>query len=107
MVVLPPPPLLLLALTSWGQHCIRVCLCVSRHTPSAPCCTAPRHCSCAGVALGLVLLFFTGFFTHMSKNVQAAIIMVGVLRLFDYKECAFLYRVREWGCMDVLGMPSP
>ncbi|KAL4440432.1 hypothetical protein ABPG75_003433 [Micractinium tetrahymenae] len=46
-----------------------------------------------GVLLALTLVFLTPFFTHMSKNVQGAIIITGVLGLFDWREGAFLYRV--------------
>lgn len=40
------------------------------------------------------LLYITPLFTHMSKNAQAAIIIVGVLGLLDWRECVFLYQVR-------------
>ncbi|GAB4816018.1 hypothetical protein N2152v2_003064 [Parachlorella kessleri] len=59
----------------------------------------PLASGVCGAVLALTLLFCTGLFTHMSKNVQGAIILVGVLRLFDGKECAFLYRVNKPDCV--------
>ena len=43
----------------------------------------------------LVLLCLTGVFTNMSRNVQGAIIIVGVLGLFDYEEFIYLYRINK------------
>lgn len=47
---------------------------------------------CGGVLL-LTLLFATPLFQHLSKNTQGAIIIVGVLGLFDLQTGAFLWRV--------------
>ena len=41
----------------------------------------------------LTLLFATPLFQHLSKNTQGAIIIVGVLGLFDLRAGAFLWRV--------------
>ena len=34
-------------------------------------------------------------FKNMSQNVQGAIIIVGVLQLFDYGECLYLWRINK------------
>lgn len=47
---------------------------------------------CGGVLL-ITLLFATPLFQHLSKNTQGAIIIVGVLGLFDLRAGAFLWRV--------------
>lgn len=47
---------------------------------------------CGGVLL-LTLLFATPLFQHLSKNTQGAIIIVGVLGLFDLRAGAFLWKV--------------
>lgn len=46
-----------------------------------------------GLVVMLVLLFLTPVFEHMSQNTQGAIVIVGVLQLFDYEECIYLFRV--------------
>lgn len=46
-----------------------------------------------GIVLMIVLLCLTPVFKNMSKNVQAAIIIVGVLQLVDYEEFFYLLRV--------------
>lgn len=56
---------------------------------------SPHPPAPSGLLLALTLLFLTPLFTHMSKNVQGAIIIVGVLSLFDWRECVFLFRVSE------------
>ena len=43
----------------------------------------------------LVLLVLTSVFTNMSQNVQGAIIIVGVLQLFDYAEFFHLWRISK------------
>ncbi|KAL6784552.1 SULTR1A [Auxenochlorella protothecoides x Auxenochlorella symbiontica] len=45
--------------------------------------------------LMLTLLVLTPIFTNMSANVQGAIIIVGVLGLFDYSEFLYLYKVNK------------
>lgn len=41
--------------------------------------------------VALTLLFFTSVFYHLPKSVLAAIILLAVLSLFDYKEAKFLW----------------
>uniref|UniRef100_A0A1D2AAL6 STAS domain-containing protein n=1 Tax=Auxenochlorella protothecoides TaxID=3075 RepID=A0A1D2AAL6_AUXPR len=48
-----------------------------------------------GGVLLAVLAWLTPLFTHMSANVQGAIIIVGVLGLFDYSEFLYLYKVNK------------
>ncbi|KAI7844027.1 hypothetical protein COHA_002367 [Chlorella ohadii] len=49
---------------------------------------------CGGVLL-LTLLFATPLFQHLSKSTQGAIIIVGVLGLFDLQAGTFLWRVNR------------
>ncbi|PRW61574.1 sulfate transporter [Chlorella sorokiniana] len=49
---------------------------------------------CGGVLL-LTLLFATPLFQHLSKNTQGAIIIVGVLGLFDLRAGAYLWKVNR------------
>lgn len=46
----------------------------------------------AAVVVGLTLLFFTPLFYYLPKTILAAIIIVAVLRLIDFKEAKFLWR---------------
>ena len=48
-----------------------------------------------GLTIMVVLLCLTSVFTNMSQNVQGAIIIVGVLQLFDYKEFIALWRINK------------
>lgn len=59
----------------------------------------PLHIGVCGGVLLLTLLFATPLFQHLSKNTQGAIIIVGVLGLFDLRAGAFLWRVssKHWG----------
>jgi sulfate transporter 4 len=48
-----------------------------------------------GISVMLTLLFLTPVFTHMSKNVQGAIIIVGVLGLFQWEDFFLCWRVSK------------
>jgi sulfate transporter 4 len=48
-----------------------------------------------GFIIMLVLLFLTPVFTNMSQNVQGAIIIVGVLALFDFPEFLHLWKINK------------
>lgn len=52
----------------------------------------------AALLLVLVLLFFTSWFYYLPKAVLAAITVVSVLGLFDYREAIYLWRTdrRDW-----------
>ena len=63
-----------------------------------------------GFIVMFTLLWITPVFKNMSQNVQGAIIIVGVLQLFDYRECMYLWRINkfDWlggsellSCMDL------
>ena len=45
----------------------------------------------------LVLLCLTPIFTHMSANVQGAIVIYGVFSIADFGELLYLVRVRRAG----------
>ena len=45
----------------------------------------------------LVLLVLTPVFTHMSANVQGAIVIYGVFSIADFGELLYLVRVRRAG----------
>ena len=58
----------------------------------------------------VTLLFITPVFTHMSKNAQAAIVIVGVAGLLDLREARFLYKVHSGGRTHTAGVaagPAP
>jgi SulP family sulfate permease len=46
----------------------------------------------AGV-IAVTLLFLTGLFRHLPKSVLAAIVMVAVFKLIDWREARFLWRI--------------
>ncbi|GAB4822844.1 hypothetical protein N2152v2_009890 [Parachlorella kessleri] len=48
-----------------------------------------------GILLMITLLVLTPVFTHMSANVQGAIIIVGVLQLFDFREWCHLWVISK------------
>lgn len=48
-----------------------------------------------GIIVMMTLLVLTPIFTHMSSNVQGAIIITGVLALLDYPEFIYLWRVNK------------
>ncbi len=47
----------------------------------------------ASVTLGLVLLFLTGLFRNLPNAVLAAVVLVAVMRLIDFREFRHLFRV--------------
>ncbi|KDD75929.1 sulfate transporter, partial [Helicosporidium sp. ATCC 50920] len=53
----------------------------------------PLASAVTGVVVCFVLLFLTPVFAHMSQNAMGAIVIVGVLQLFDIQEAVFLFRV--------------
>lgn len=64
--------------------------------PHLPPRTLPAAGVCGGVLL-LTLLFATPLFQHLSKSTQGAIIIVGVLGLFDLQAGTLLWRVSTHG----------
>ncbi|PSC69015.1 sulfate transporter [Micractinium conductrix] len=62
-----------------------------------------------GITILITLLWITPVFTNMSQNVQGAIIIVGVLQLFDWPEFLYLWKINklDWlvwvaSCITVL-----
>jgi high affinity sulfate transporter 1 len=51
----------------------------------------PLSLALASVAIGLVLLFFTGFFQSLPETVLAAIVLIAVKGLIDVKELRYLW----------------
>ncbi|KAL4859014.1 Proton/sulfate cotransporter 2 [Chlorella vulgaris] len=49
-----------------------------------------------GLMLMVTLLWITPVFKNMSQNVQGAIIIVGVLALFDYNEFIYLWKINKF-----------
>lgn len=49
-----------------------------------------------GIIVMFTLLWITPVFTNMSQNVQGAIIITGVLQLFDYREFLYLWRINKF-----------
>ncbi|PRW44455.1 sulfate transporter isoform B [Chlorella sorokiniana] len=49
-----------------------------------------------GLVVMLTLLVLTPIFTHMSANVQGAIIIVGVMGLLDYPEFIYLWKTNKF-----------
>lgn len=49
----------------------------------------------SGIAIGIVLLFVTPVLTHLSINVQGAIVIVAVLPLFDYASAFYFWDVSK------------
>ena len=56
---------------------------------------SPLSMFTSSMTIMLVLLVLTGVFTNMSQNVQGAIIIVGVLALFDYPEFFHLWKINK------------
>jgi sulfate transporter 4 len=50
---------------------------------------------CTGLFVMVVLLCLTQVFLYMPNNAQGAIIISGVITLFDYKEAVFLWRINK------------
>ncbi|KAL4457420.1 hypothetical protein ABPG75_012285 [Micractinium tetrahymenae] len=48
-----------------------------------------------GITIMITLLWITPVFKNMSQNVQGAIIIVGVLQLFDWPEFLYLWRINK------------
>ncbi|EFN58438.1 hypothetical protein CHLNCDRAFT_19800, partial [Chlorella variabilis] len=49
-----------------------------------------------GLMIMVTLLWITPVFKNMSQNVQGAIIIVGVLQLFDYPEFLYLWKINKF-----------
>ena len=81
---------LLLLRTRARAGCHRIYQPPTAHCPPAPCplpaCSAktPLANFATGITILITLLWITPVFTNMSQNVQGAIIIVGVLQLFDW-----------------------
>lgn len=52
-----------------------------------------------GITILITLLWITPVFKNMSQNVQGAIIIVGVLQLFDWPEFLYLWRINKLDCL--------
>lgn len=52
-----------------------------------------------GFFIMLVLLVLTPVFQNMSANVQGAIVIVGVLSIFDFEEFFYTWRVSKFDCL--------
>ena len=82
--------LLLRTRTRARAGCHRIYQPPTAHCPPAPCplpaCSAktPLANFATGITILITLLWITPVFTNMSQNVQGAIIIVGVLQLFDW-----------------------
>ncbi len=58
-------------------------------------CRAEISSLVTGIFVMIVLLCLTEVFLYMPNNAQGAIIISGVITLFDHKEAIFLWRVRH------------
>ena len=56
----------------------------------------------AAMVVGITLLFLTPLFYYLPKTILAAIIIVAVLRLIDFKEVVFLWKSDRLDCFMLL-----
>ena len=56
----------------------------------------------AAIVVGITLLFLTPLFYYLPKTILAAIIIVAVLRLIDFKEVVFLWKSDRLDCFMLL-----
>ncbi|KAI7843851.1 hypothetical protein COHA_002402 [Chlorella ohadii] len=49
-----------------------------------------------GITIFITIMWITPVFKNMSQNVQGAIIIVGVLQLFDWPEFLYLYKINKF-----------